>query len=70
MKTSPHDDRGGFGCLTADDSGIPSVTDEPGKRHTCTCGREWQIREIAGFVVWQPVGDRGADALFRFYGGR
>lgn len=45
----------GDGCLTATDSSLPSVTDEPGKRRACRCGRMWGLREVAGFVVWQQV---------------
>lgn len=50
-----HDDRDGHGCLTAAAAGFPTLTDEPGKRHTCTCGREWASTEVVGFVVWQPA---------------
>lgn len=50
-----HGGRGGVGCLTAEDSTLPPVTDEPGKRATCSCGRPWVLQEQAGFVVWQPA---------------
>lgn len=46
-----------FGCLTAEDSGIPNLTDEPGKIHQCGCGRWWVIRESTGFVVWRHMTD-------------
>jgi hypothetical protein len=52
---SDHDERGGFGCLTAPDNGIPfAMSSQIGDRATCSCGRRWVVQEVAGFVVWQP----------------
>lgn len=52
-----HNERGGYGCLTASDSGLPQTTDEPGKAAQCSCGKWWHVCEIGGFVVWQPMTD-------------
>lgn len=54
VRLAPHHERDGYGCLTAPDATFPPLTDDPGTAHTCGCGRRWEIREIAGFIVWQP----------------
>lgn len=52
-----HDERDGYGCLTAEDSGLPSAMDrdEPGRCERCFCGRLWTLRMSYGFLVWTPT---------------
>lgn len=57
IDTAEHDARDGYGCLGAGDSGLPFALaqDEPGKRQVCRCGRAWELRDVVGFLVWQPA---------------
>ena len=55
MSSHPHDARNGYGCLTAPDSDIPPVLPDVGHRRFCTCGREWEVSEVAGFLAWRPI---------------
>lgn len=59
MSNPKHDQRGGYGCLTAEDSGIPQAVEdvEVGQVHQCSCGRWWIMREVAGFEAWQPMSE-------------
>jgi hypothetical protein len=55
-RVAPHLDRDGYGCLTAGDTDFPPLEDRlPGPEHLCVCGQRWQIREVAGFVVWAKI---------------
>lgn len=49
-------------CMTDSESKIPMAMDMPdpgpiadGARTTCAvCGARWVLRDVVGFVVWQP----------------
>jgi hypothetical protein len=56
-----HAERDGYGCLTAADADFPPLSDEPGRRHRCVCRRLWEIRDVAGVVVWQPVAEEAGE---------